>query len=81
MESASARRQSFEAAGMMLPEGLSACGAVGVTRGAMVGDQSAVQGWVGDSFLQDGLVCRHALGVQTTVLQGAGRPGSRGHLV
>ena len=40
MESASALRQSFEAAGVKLPEGLSASGAVGVTRGAMMGDQS-----------------------------------------
>jgi len=47
MESASARRQSLRAAGK-LPEGLSASGAVGVTRGAMVGDQSlrkAREGW------------------------------------
>ena len=40
MESASARRQSIQAAGVKLPEGLSASCAVGVTRGAMVGDQS-----------------------------------------
>jgi hypothetical protein len=44
MESASARRQSFGAAGVtlpsVLPEGLSASCAVGETRGAMVGDQS-----------------------------------------
>jgi Transposase DDE domain len=53
MESASARRQSFGAAGVtlpsVLPEGLSASCAVGETRGAMVGDQSlrkAVRGVV-----------------------------------
>ncbi len=49
MESASALRQSFGAAGVKLPEGLSASCAVGVTRGAMVGDQSlrkAVRGVV-----------------------------------
>jgi hypothetical protein len=48
MESASARRQSLRTAGVELPEGLSASCAVGVTRGAMVGDQSwrkAREGW------------------------------------
>lgn len=47
MESASARRQSFEAAGLnKLPVGLSASGAVGETRGATVGDQSLRKaGW------------------------------------
>jgi hypothetical protein len=52
-ESASARRQSLRAAGVKLPEGLSASCAVGVTRGAMVGDQSlrnAVEGWSDQSI-------------------------------
>ena len=44
IESASARRQSFAAAGVtlpsVLPQGLSASCAVGVTQGAIVGDQS-----------------------------------------
>ena len=58
MESASALRQSFRAAGVKLPEELSASGAVGVTRGAMVGDQSlrkAREGW-GDRVMSAGFV-------------------------
>ena len=37
MESASTPRQSLRAAGMKLPEGLSACGVVGVTRAYQLG--------------------------------------------
>ena len=40
MESASSKRQSVQAAGMLLPEELSASFDVGVTLGAMMGDQS-----------------------------------------
>jgi len=52
MESASARRQSFEAVGVKFPQGPSAHGDVGVTRGAMAGDQSLCKGrWEILSFL------------------------------
>jgi hypothetical protein len=40
MESASPKRQSIGAAGMVLPERLSASVGVGVTLGAMMSDQS-----------------------------------------
>jgi hypothetical protein len=40
MESASPKRQSIGAAGMVLPERLSASIGVGVTLGAMMSDQS-----------------------------------------
>jgi len=68
MESASAPHQSLRAAGLKPPEGLSASGAEGVTRGAMVGDQSlskAVRGVVVDqvSALYSSS-CSQRLGVQ-----------------
>jgi len=40
MESASSKRQSLQAAGEKLPEGLTASIEVGVTLGAMMGDQT-----------------------------------------
>jgi hypothetical protein len=40
MESASPVRQSIQAASVLLPEGLSASIGVGLTLGAMMGDQS-----------------------------------------
>ena len=67
MESASALRQSLRAAGVRLPEGLSASGAVGVTRGAMVGDQSLRKaGW--------GILCFK------TAWYCSSAQGQRGHL-
>jgi len=44
MESASPQRQSLRAAGMQLPEELSASNGVGVSRCAMMGDQPLCKG-------------------------------------
>src|SRR5207245_6815856 len=45
MESATPKRQSLQAAGMQLPEELSASNGVGATLGAMMGDQSLRKAW------------------------------------
>lgn len=60
IESTSALRQSFEAAGVtlpsVLPEGVSATSAVGVTRGAVVGDRSLRKAGWGIRFVKPQLL-------------------------
>jgi hypothetical protein len=47
MESASSKRQSIQAASVLLPAELSASIDVGVTQGAMMDDQSLRKNWNG----------------------------------
>jgi hypothetical protein len=55
MESASPLRQSIQAAGIRLPEGLSASNSVGASRCAMMGDQSLCKGgWVNGQSNESG---------------------------
>ena len=51
MESASPERQSLQAASVQLPAELSASSGVGVTLGAMMGDQSLRKAWEKGSML------------------------------